>query len=187
MTQQKPPPLVLWILLAFLLPAPQAGAQLALQDSLLSRHLDESLPDTARMRALLALGETQYRWDSLLYYHEQFAPIFVSKGNPADVLAHKLQAGMGLFRTNQAPQALPFFAEAAKSARVLKDTASLISAIYWQGNCNGILSNTDLAIQHYDEASRLAIKTGDETLLCMIKGNLGIQFENLNGTLAKSN
>ena len=57
------------------LTSPPLFSQISVQDSLLNIHLDNTLPDTTRMRALFKLGETPYRDDSLLYYHERFAEI----------------------------------------------------------------------------------------------------------------
>ncbi len=79
----------------------KVSAQSAKQDTLLARHLDESLPETTRMQALLGLGRTSYRYDSLLYFYQKFAAVIERVGSPVDGVEHNLHKGGAYFRTDK--------------------------------------------------------------------------------------
>jgi tetratricopeptide (TPR) repeat protein len=154
----------------------KVSAQSAKQDSLLARHLDESLPDTTRIRALLALGNTNYRFDSLLYFHQQFETKFQEKGTPTDILDHTLQKGIAYFRTAQNTAALSMFQDGAQQAEELADTARLITALFWQGNSNGVAYNIHLALKKYEELMALSEKIGDKNKICGTLANIGALY-----------
>jgi tetratricopeptide (TPR) repeat protein len=154
----------------------KVSAQSAKQDSLLARHLDESLPDTTRMQALLGLGRTSYRYDSLLYFYQKFAAVIERVGTPVDVVEHNLQKGGAYFRTEKINEALNCFSIAEKGAAALRDTMRLLRTLGWQGNCYGSIKNVYLSIEKYQEAKALAEKIGSVFFIKITKANIGVQY-----------
>jgi tetratricopeptide (TPR) repeat protein len=118
--------------------------------------LNDSLPDTVRLKALLSLGVTNYRFDSLLYFQSQFEQVVNEKSTPVDLIEFDLQKGGAHIRMDQFEAALACFERAERRAAEIKDTMRLLRAIGWQGNYYGSINQTNLSIEKYLEAKVLA-------------------------------
>ncbi len=151
--------------------------QSSAQDSLLASYLDEQLPDSVRIQALLALGNSSYRYDSLLYYHQDFSEVILAKGSPKEIIEHHLQIGQMYFRTDRFTESLPHLQEAEKLAIEIQDTMRLIRALGWQGNTYGSVDNPALSLKKYYEAIVLAEQIGNERIVYITEGNIGVQYQ----------
>lgn len=152
-------------------------AQSPTSDSLLTVHLDNRLPDTVRLKALLSLGFTNYRYDSLLYFQNQFEQVVKAKGTPVDLIEFNLQKGGAHIRMDQFEEALTCFERAEMKAAEIRDTMRLLRAIGWQGNYYGSINQTNLSIEKYLEAKVLAEQIGNQRFVSIAQGNIGVQFE----------
>ena len=165
---------LLYILLTFF--TVQGIAQVSTLDSLVLAHKNEQLSNEERMKALLTLGDMEYREDSLLYFHLNSSDLFENLGSQEDQMRHKWQTGLGYFRRNDLNNALLQLIEAEALANQLADTLHLIKSLNLQSACYGIKSNEHLFLEKSSKALELAELVQNEKYICVIKGNMGNRF-----------
>ncbi len=148
-------------------------AQTPTQDSLLRLHLDETLPDSTRINAFLDSGDTNYRSDSLLIYHQAARELFDRSGEAADLVRYTFQLGRIHWWLSEFSEAMVVYEQAATMATEIGDTAMVVSALINKGNCYAVTNDYIQAVETYNEALLLAEQIDDQSGLYRIKGNLG--------------